>query len=1646
MYAAELSDDVVLRQLLELGAELNATSNAGATALHYAARGGKSDNVAVLVAAGCNPVAKDKSGRTALKDALGAGLASETMTALLNPTVAHANAKLSSGLYILVDAAMKGHQNVVAALANARAHVDARHHVSQRTPLMHCVERSDCFAMTVLLEAGADTALTDVHGKSAASFVAPNASPLVHLLLRSNERIDDAHSANGSAATALMLAATWEDDRVLSWLLRRGANVALVDALGDSALHYAARAKRWRNVARLLGAGAQRSLGNKRGETAAAAAAASIARGDDSSKKRQTTGGMLTLALLDAKRVNDRNAYGETPLHVCGGHLPTMLELLAFGADVRALDDGKRAPILPTRLDLSGRKLRALPRHLDKLTTLTALDVSDNELDVIPASLGSLPKLVDLRTWDNDGVLPLLQSLASLDYRAVHSDGASRATAVLSHLRDVVKGAHSALERMQLNIVGDGEVGKSQLIAALKTMGKIHLFRRNPRAPTGLQRSANVTIEAFKPGPLAWVLRELPGQPQFFASNGLFVRVANAVGVVVVRAPVLKSKVSLRGARAQLVRWISQIDRLVRAQHHAAPEDTGESKSEHKGANAAAAAATAVSDASKAGTHTVIVVNAERPKTGKQRTLNSALEQWLAPVYEQTKEDYPFANVRAAFVVNCAEQVRGIRDTVWKTMSAIGAAHLAGPSAHSIAARVLAMRPWLCTWRNTPRGACRAKLDALLTQDERRALVRSHTPNLWMYRGEVHAWLVKDGQWGVRSAWDVEALLLVLHDAGDVLCLPNVVVFDVDWLSRIVSAVVSPAKIAASSVQKAALLAGKLAHDGETFRGVPDGDLAHGVIELNVLRSHIRRYVKKKKKMTKEQKTIKKKTKHIDAALSASVLDAECDAVLGMLISMDCCFPVCSAGASDDDDDDAKASLEEKSEDDDDDDEPLHTWFWRRPLRGVSRVLIPSRLDMDMVLNWHPPKTPTEHAFGRRFAVDAHKHCFPPGFLSVLSSHVRVQNATNAPHSRLFARFATQVVFANGVGRALLLLDAASTTLDVLIVGKLAEKVDLAQNAHKLLDAIECVIQLPRWGAPLDAANAGFQRSTWCPRCAATCAPSPNRAFDPTTVTTVIFDAKSSSSSSSSSSGDSKSSESCILCNETFCMSETRLSCNDDDDDDDDGKTVQLTAAQRAYESSFPDLVTDWKPRHVQAWLVARHRYLAKYLLDHMSDASALTGKRFLTDCSNPSALLRDMGVTDPFVVHQLSRQMTALRKRHDGALYSVQGVREQLAETRALNATTRAALGKLDAVTARLDALEAGVLQLAVSPVVNKERAFINADARLRAYYETLQRELNQLYVGAHAARGGLVQGKAKGAVATTRSAGSILAMLTFGALKALAKTLTWVPVVGSIVSNVLAGCKAVNKVFHDRAVEQLAVLFVSAPEAAETFERVARWACLATSRVDALRNAERTALQVVRLAFDDDGTSDDAKRKASFFALCKLKAGNWVRRKTKGDRRTREQNIAALDASRLFSVICGGVRVRRHRDCDVKSSSVGTNGGCDSRELRVARECVAAIVKADVKDALTYAALVIEAQKAGTSTSNVGATDWRHVTLLDDVVVSSVAGGGSGGGDNVAAAAAADADSAAAIADSADSAAAAAAAADSAPTASTESKGGAP
>jgi internalin A len=156
-----------------------------------------------------------------------------------------------------------------------------------------------------------------------------------------------------------------------------------------------------------------------------------------------------TLSVLDLSG-NQLTAVPESV-----GNLTALTTLDLGGNQLTAVPDWVGNLAALTWLDLSGNQLTAVPESVGNLTALTTLDLSGNQVACVPRELADLLDRGLRIDLDDNPLADLLPELARRGARAL--------AVYLRSLDDEVE-----LFEGKLLLVGEGEVGKTSLVAALK--------------------------------------------------------------------------------------------------------------------------------------------------------------------------------------------------------------------------------------------------------------------------------------------------------------------------------------------------------------------------------------------------------------------------------------------------------------------------------------------------------------------------------------------------------------------------------------------------------------------------------------------------------------------------------------------------------------------------------------------------------------------------------------------------------------------------------------------------------------------------------------------------------------------------------------------------------------------------------------------------------------------------------------------------------------------------------------------------------------------------------------------------------------------------------------------------------------------------
>lgn len=264
------------RQLLDEGADPNATDGEGTPALMNAALYSTASHMKLLVERGANVNGANAMGATALIWAAG----DWSKAKLLIDKGAEVNVQSKLGRTALMAAAsVSGNAPTVKLLLSKGARVDLRDQIApipvvpvgggKGTALIDAARTGDLETVRLLLEAGADVRATDArNGTALSEAVMYGRRDLVSLLL--GEGAEATGSVTVLKLPYLTMAAMRGDVEVARLLRQHRADVNATDAAGNTPLMFAAAADHGRPemVDFLLQSGARVNARNKVGETA----------------------------------------------------------------------------------------------------------------------------------------------------------------------------------------------------------------------------------------------------------------------------------------------------------------------------------------------------------------------------------------------------------------------------------------------------------------------------------------------------------------------------------------------------------------------------------------------------------------------------------------------------------------------------------------------------------------------------------------------------------------------------------------------------------------------------------------------------------------------------------------------------------------------------------------------------------------------------------------------------------------------------------------------------------------------------------------------------------------------------------------------------------------------------------------------------------------------------------------------------------------------------------------------------------------------------------------------------------------------------------------------------------------------------------
>lgn len=374
----------LLTRIVEATPDPNRRDGKGATALHYAVRGGHQPVLEKLLYHRLDPLATTHEGQTCLHEAAARHDTACATTLLQGWAVELLNAVNHDGrtpLHIAIDA---GHEALAQEMMTQGALTNT-YDTKGMTPLHIAAKAGKTALVHLLLENGAT--LDASEGKD-------GASPLL-MALRAGQRAiarellaqgADANRADNTGVTPMMAAAENSMYDIVDIMLEQGGNAALKDKLGRNVLHWCGDGLSTSLLSRLLLAGAEIEARDKYERTPLLAvmhnhnisvahellkAGADVKVQDDSGFTALHIAIALGRPDMTAALINKgvdvsarEKTMGRTPMHIAAqsGQLNEVRRLMFHGADKNARDNNGRTPLhyAITR----SRGAEAVARHL----------------------------------------------------------------------------------------------------------------------------------------------------------------------------------------------------------------------------------------------------------------------------------------------------------------------------------------------------------------------------------------------------------------------------------------------------------------------------------------------------------------------------------------------------------------------------------------------------------------------------------------------------------------------------------------------------------------------------------------------------------------------------------------------------------------------------------------------------------------------------------------------------------------------------------------------------------------------------------------------------------------------------------------------------------------------------------------------------------------------------------------------------------------------------------------------------------------------------------------------------------------------------------------------------------------------------------
>jgi ankyrin repeat protein len=258
--AVENGNREMVRVLLAAGADINARNRSGQTPLMFLPKKADLDFVRELIAAGADVNATDQHGQTPLLNA--AASSSFAVFQALISYGARMSAKNSEDTTLLMRAAENDDQQIALLLLKSGVDVNAQDQ-NKETALLIAANWGNASIIKVLVDARADVDAKDGDGRTALLLAAGNEDQrMAQLLIEAGA---DVNVRDEDENTALMIATEHDRVQTIKALIEAGAKLDAINQEGQTALMQAGSAEA---VLLLINAGADLTIKDKEGKTA----------------------------------------------------------------------------------------------------------------------------------------------------------------------------------------------------------------------------------------------------------------------------------------------------------------------------------------------------------------------------------------------------------------------------------------------------------------------------------------------------------------------------------------------------------------------------------------------------------------------------------------------------------------------------------------------------------------------------------------------------------------------------------------------------------------------------------------------------------------------------------------------------------------------------------------------------------------------------------------------------------------------------------------------------------------------------------------------------------------------------------------------------------------------------------------------------------------------------------------------------------------------------------------------------------------------------------------------------------------------------------------------------------------------------------